>query len=77
MTQTAKNILITLGFAISSIIVITCFIPLITYIAFPITLVFFVLWVNHTTFGKKVYKKFLESIGTDEEIEDFDYSDEE
>lgn len=77
MTQKAKNILITLGFAISAIFVVTCFIPLVTYIAFPIMLVCFVLWINHTTIGKKVYEKFLDSIRTDEEIEDFDYSTEE
>ena len=76
MTQTAKNILITLGFAISAIICITCFIPIITYITFPIFIVFLVLWAKHTTIGQRVYESFLESIGGNEEIEEFEYDEE-
>ena len=73
MTQTAKNIVITAGLAISAIICITCFIPIITYIAFPIFIVFLVLWVNHTTIGQRAYEKFIESLGSDEDIDDFEY----
>lgn len=75
MTQKAKNILINLGFAITSIICITCFIPIITYIAFFAFLVFAVLWIKKTTIGQKVYDNFLIAVGKDEEIEDFEYVD--
>ena len=75
MTQKAKNILITLGFAISSIICITYFIPIITYIAFFAFLVFAVLWIKKTTIGQKVYDNFLIAVGKDEVIYDFEYED--
>ena len=75
MTQIAKDILITLGFAITSIICITCFIPIITYIAFFAFIVFAVLWIKKTTIGQKVYDNFLIAVGKDEEIEDFEYVD--
>ena len=75
MTQIAKDILINLGFAITSIICITCFIPIITYIAFFAFLVFAVLWIKKTTIGQKVYDNFLIAVGKDEEIEDFEYVD--
>ena len=73
MTQIAKDILINLGFAISSIICITCFIPIITYIAFFALVVFAVLWIKKTTIGQKVYNNFLTAIGKDEVIDDFEY----
>lgn len=75
MTQIAKDILINLGFAITSIICITCFIPIITYIAFFAFIVFAVLWIKKTTIGQKVYDNFLIAVGKDEEIEDFEYVD--
>lgn len=75
MTQKAKNILINLGFAISSIICITCFIPIITYIAFLAFCVFIPLWIKKTNIGQKVYDKFLIAVGKDEDIEDFEYID--
>ena len=75
MTQKAKNILINLGFAISSIICITCFIPIITYIAFVAFCVFAALWITKTNIGQKVYDKFLIAVGKDEDIEDFEYID--
>lgn len=75
MTQIAKDILINLGFAISSIICITCFIPIITYIAFFAFLVFAMLWIKKTTIGQKVYDNFLIAVDKDEEIEDFEYVD--
>jgi hypothetical protein len=75
MTKKVKDILINLGFAISSIICITCFIPIITYIAFFAFLVFAVLWIKKTTIGQKVYDNFLIAVGKDEEIEDFEYVD--
>lgn len=75
MTQKAKNILITLGFAISSIICITCFIPIITCIAFFAIIVFAVLWIKKTNIGQKVYNNFLNAIGKDEVIYDFEYED--
>lgn len=75
MTQKAKDNLITLGFAISSIICITCFIPLITYIAFFALVVFAVLWFTKTNVGQKVYNNFLNAIGNDDDIDDFEYVD--
>lgn len=75
MTQKAKDILINLGFAISSIICITCFIPIITHIAFFAFVVFAALWIKKTTIGQKVYDNFLTAIGKDEEIDDFEYVD--
>lgn len=75
MTQKAKNILITLGFAISAIICITCFIPIITYIAFLAFCVFTPLWITKTNVGQKVYNNFLNSLGKDDNIEDFEYED--
>lgn len=75
MTQIAKDILITLGFAISSIICITCFIPIVTHIAFFAFGVFAVLWIKKTTIGQKVYDKFLIAVGKDDDIEDFEYVD--
>lgn len=75
MTQKAKDILINLGFAISSIICITCFIPIITYIAFFAFIVFAVLWIKKTNIGQKVYNNFLNSIGKDDDIDDFEYVD--
>ncbi len=75
MAQKAKDILINLGFAISSIICITCFIPIITYIAFIAFCVFAVLWIKKTNIGQKVYDKFLIAVGKDEDIEDFEYVD--
>ena len=75
MEQRAKDILFSLGFGISALITITCFIPLITYIAFPTMLVFFVLWIKQTTIGQRVYEKYLEIIGGNEDIEDFEYND--
>jgi hypothetical protein len=75
MTLKAKDILINLGFAISSIICITCFIPIITYIAFIAFCVFAVLWIKKTTIGQKVYDNFLIAVGKDEDIEDFEYVD--
>lgn len=75
MTQKAKNILITLGFAISAIICITSDIPLITFIAFFAFVVFAVLWFTKTNVGQKVYNDFLNSIGTDDDIDDFEYVD--
>lgn len=75
MTQIAKDILINLGFAISSIICITCFIPIITYIAFVAFCVFAVLWIKKTTIGQKVYDNFLIAVGKDEVIDDFEYVD--
>ena len=68
MTQTAKNILITLGFAISAIICITSDIPLITYITFLAFVVFAVLWITKTNVGQKVYNNFLIAIGKDDDI---------
>lgn len=75
MTQKAKDILINLGFAISSIICITCFISIITYIAFFAFIVFAVLWIKKTTIGQKVYSDFLNAIGKDDDIDDFEYVD--
>ena len=75
MTQIAKDILINLGFAISSIICITCFNPIITYIAFFAFIVFAVLWIKKTTIGQKVYDNFLIAVGKDEVIDDFEYVD--
>lgn len=75
MTQKAKDILINLGFAISSIICITCFIPIITYIAFFAFIVFAVLWIKKTNIGQKVYNNFLNSIGKDDDMDDFEYVD--
>lgn len=75
MTQKAKDILITLGFAISAIICITCFIPIITYIAFFAFGVFAVLWIKKTNVGQKVYNDFLNSLGKDDDIDDFEYVD--
>lgn len=75
MTQKAKDNLITLGFAMSAIICITCFIPLITYIAFFAFVVFAVLWFTKTNVGQKVYNNFLNAIGTDDDIDDFEYVD--
>lgn len=72
MTQRAKDILITLGFAISSILCITCFIPIITYIAFFAFIVFAVLWIKKTNVGQKVYNNFLNAIGKDDDIDDFE-----
>lgn len=75
MTQKAKNILINLGFAISSIICITSDMPLITYIAFIAFCVLTPLWIKKTTIGQKVYDKFLIAVGKDDDIEDFEYVD--
>lgn len=75
MAQKAKDILINLGFAISSIICVTCFIPIITYVAFFALLVFIPLWIKKTNIGQKVYDKFLIAVGKNEEIEDFEYVD--
>jgi hypothetical protein len=75
MTLKAKDILINLGFSISSIICITCFIPIITYIAFIAFCVFAVLWIKKTNIGQKVYDNFLIAVGKDEDIEDFEYVD--
>lgn len=75
MTQKAKDILITLGFAISAIICVTCFIPIITYIAFFALLMFTPLWITKTNNGQKVYNKFLNAIGKDDDIDDFEYVD--
>ena len=75
MTQKAKNILITLGFAISAVICTTCFIPLITFIAFFAFVVFAVLWIKKTAIGQKVYNDFLNAIGKDDDIDDFEYVD--
>ena len=68
MTQKAKDILITLGFAISAIICITSDIPLITYITFLAFVVFAVLWITKTNVGQKVYNNFLIAIGKDDDI---------
>ena len=75
MEQRVKDIFFSLGFGISALVTITCFIPLITYIAFPLMLVFFVLWIKQTTIGQRVYEKYLEIIGGNEDIEDFEYND--
>ena len=75
MTQKAKNILINLGFAISSIICITSDMPLITYIAFIAFCVFTPLWITKTNIGQKVYSNFINSLGKDDDIEDFEYVD--
>lgn len=75
MTQKAKNILITLGFAMSAIICITSDMPLITYIAFLAFCVFTPLWITKTNVGQKVYNNFLNSLGKDDDIDDFEYVD--
>ena len=77
MTQKAKDIVISTGFGISAVLCITSEIPLIRHISFLAFIVLVVIWVNKTTWGQKTYEAFLNSIGGDEEIEDFDYSDEE
>lgn len=59
MTQKPKDILITLGFAISAIICITSDMPLITYITFIAFVAFAVLWITKTNVGQKVYNNFL------------------
>ena len=73
MTQKAKDILITLGFAMSAIICITSDMPLITYITFIAFVVFAVLWIKKTNVGQKVYNNFLNSLGKDDDIDDFEY----
>ena len=75
MTQKAKNILITLGFAMSAIICITSDMPLITYITFIAFVVFAVLWITKTNIGQKAYNNFLDAIGKDDDIDDFEYVD--
>jgi hypothetical protein len=75
MTLKAKDILITLGFAISAIICITSNIPLITYITFIAFVVFAVLWITKTNIGQKVYNDFLDAIGKEDVIDDFEYVD--
>lgn len=66
MTKKVKDILITLGFAISAIICITSDIPIVTYIAFLSFVVFIPLWITKTNNGRKVYNNFLNAIGKDE-----------
>jgi ATP/ADP translocase len=75
MTQKAKDNLISLGFAMSAIICITSDMPLITYITFIAFVVFAVLWITKTNVGQKVYNNFLDAIGKDDDIDDFEYVD--
>jgi hypothetical protein len=37
--------------------------------------VFAVLWITKTNVGQKVYNNFLDAIGKDDDIDDFEYVD--
>lgn len=71
MTQTAKNIVITAGFVSAFIIsVVSDFLP-ITFLAFLAYITLAIVWVKNTTWGQKVYEKYLVAVGGDKDIEDF------
>ena len=72
MTQSTKDILINLGFAVSAILTITCFIPIVVNISFIFFVVLAVLWLKRTTNGQKAFKKFCEICGGEDDIECFD-----